>query len=227
MNLRYSINYSSEKIKKELGIEVPFAVQPNYNIAPTHGAYVITNEHPERLQKFKWGLIPSSASDDRFSANHALAMREGIQSKNSFRFPIRRKRCLVIADSFYVWKQTGKTRIPYRIYVEGQINVFAGIWDLWNPSKGVVIPSFSIITIPATGNPAQVTSRMPFLLPTDDIQKYWLQDISLEEVNKVLDLSFTTPYQVYRIGDAINDLKNNTPLLHKPVNDSPDLFTLG
>lgn len=226
MSIRLSFNFTNEKIKKMMGITMPFTVHPNYNIAPTHAHYVIINDQPNKVQKFKWGLIPGNAVDDRHCANFAMAMKEGIMSKTSFRFPIRKRRCLVLADSFYVWKQAGTQRIPYRIFIDGQVNVMAGIWDTWEPQPGIIIPSFSIISVPSYGKVENISKRMPLILPTEQWQQYWLSDLDTPEIEKVLDLSFNSKFTIHRIKDDINDLNNNHAGLHMPVDDRPNLFSL-
>ena len=58
------------------------------------------------------------------------ARSEGIEAKPSFRNSIRRRRCLVLADSFYEWRKEGGKKIPYRILPNnGDLLVMAGIWE--------------------------------------------------------------------------------------------------
>ena len=71
----------------------------NYNVAPTQRNPVITGRDPDKLQLFRWGLVPFWAKDLKIGARMINARREGIEDKASFRKPIREKRCLVIGDS--------------------------------------------------------------------------------------------------------------------------------
>ena len=98
---RYSFSSNPNQLKAQFGnIEVAESLQANYNIAPTQYSYVIANDQPQALQTFKWGLIPFWAKDEKIGSRMINARSEGIQDKPSFRSPIRRKRCLVLADSF-------------------------------------------------------------------------------------------------------------------------------
>ncbi|MEM7037984.1 MAG: SOS response-associated peptidase, partial [Bacteroidota bacterium] len=83
-----------------------FALAPRYNIAPTQRLPVITNESPEELQLYRWGLVPSWAKDPSIGNRMINARGETIHQKPSFRNAFKRKRCLVLADGFYEWKKT-------------------------------------------------------------------------------------------------------------------------
>ena len=64
---------------------------------------VITNNEPETIQLFHWGLIPSWAKDDTIRRNTLNARSETLQEKASFKNVIQ-NRCLVISDGFYEWQ---------------------------------------------------------------------------------------------------------------------------
>ncbi len=43
-----------------------------------------------------------------------------------------KKRCLIIADSFYEWQQDAQQKQPKRIQVKDrELFAFAGLWDKW------------------------------------------------------------------------------------------------
>ena len=44
----------------------------------------------------------------------------------------RRRRCLVAADGFYEWQQTGRTKQPYFIHLgDDRPFALAGLWEAW------------------------------------------------------------------------------------------------
>ena len=51
---------------------------------------------------------PSGAKDGKNNARMINARAEGILDKPSFRKPVRERRCLVLADSFYEWRTSGQ-----------------------------------------------------------------------------------------------------------------------
>lgn len=89
---RFSFVASQEKIQHQLGLdfETGANLRINFNIAPTQHAYVITNEKPRALQYLTWGLIPSWSNDGKNIGQLINARSEGIETKPSFRVPIRK-----------------------------------------------------------------------------------------------------------------------------------------
>lgn len=222
---RFSFSTSKEKIQQQLGdVEIGSNLRINFNVAPTQHSYVITNESPNRLQYFTWGLIPHWSNDGKNTGKLINARMEGIATKPSFRLPIRKRRCWVLADSFYEWRKEGTQKIPYRILPKsGELLVMAGIWDVWYKGD-YAVKSFSIITCPANKEVAPLHDRMPVMFTTKDERELWLQDM---EVENVLELMHTPPndiLNIYRVSDKVNSVKNNSPELHEQVPEPPTLF---
>jgi len=222
---RFSLVASKEKIQREL----PFAdtginFRTSYNIAPTQHAYVVTNDSPERLQYITWGLIPHWSKDGNNNGKLINARREGIENKPSFRIPLRQRRCLVLADSFYEWRREGTRKIPHRIFLnEGQLMLMAGIWDIWYKGD-YALKSFSIITTPPNREVAPVHNRMPVLLTSVEQQNKWLEARDLEEILSVLKTPEDGILSVYRVSDLVNSVRNDSPVLHRKLPETPQLF---
>ena len=105
---RYTIIAKAEEIEKRFNVEVPEVYAPRYNAAPSQILPVITNQNPEGLSFFHWGLIPRWAKDKSISSKLINARAETITEKASFKNAMKHRRCLVLADGFYEWKPTGK-----------------------------------------------------------------------------------------------------------------------
>lgn len=222
---RYSLVTTVEKIEHQLQVELEErpTISPNYNVAPTQGGFCITNQATHQLQWLSWGLVPHWAKDKSRAGSLINARRESIATKPSFRIPIRQKRCLVLADSFYEWRRSGQQKLPYRILRDNEeLLVFAGIWDDWaEPNSGRRHRSFSIITTDPNEEMATVHNRMPALLLTKAQQRKWLTDIALEEA---LDLLHTPPdgvLKMYRVSTQVNKVGFNSADAHERVNDDP------
>lgn len=222
---RYSFVASVEKVKSQLGnIETGSNLRINFNIAPTQHAYIITNDKPDKLQYLTWGLIPYWSKDGKNSGKLINARMEGIISKPSFRMPIRQKRCLVLADSFYEWRKEGSRKIPYRIMLRnGELMMMAGIWDLWYKDD-YAIKSFSIITTPANKDMETLHSRMPLILPTIERQQQWLQEKDMSKVSRMLQMPEARLLTNYRVSEKVNSVQNNFIALHEEVPEPPTLF---
>jgi len=207
-------------MKIKLAEEIP----PSYNIAPTHLSYVITNQQPNLIQQFYWGLIPHWSNDGKLSGKLINARSEGISSKPSFRIPIRQRRCLVLADSFYEWKPYGKKKVPYRIMMRNEAPmVMGGIWDVWQQGNQVV-ESFSILTTPPNEEMKLIHSRMPLIFSQPELWKKWLEDISLEEALDMMQPLENNQLKIYRVSEKLNSVKVNTEDLHHEVLEPPTLF---
>lgn len=192
----------------------------NYNVAPTQKSYVITDQQPDRLSYYTWGLLPYWSRDGKVTGRLINARSEGIAGKPSFRVPIRRRRCWVLADSFYEWIRRGNQKIPYRILPKSdELLVMAGIWDVWKKGEEE-IRSFSILTTPPNREMSHLHNRMPLVLSSRDIQEHYLFS---EDLDEVLDLLHTPPDGVldyYRVSQKVNSYRNNSPELHKPVEEN-------
>ncbi len=223
---RFSMTITEEVIKNNFDdIRIDFPMQVSYNVAPTHNSYVITNDKPHRLQYFTWGLVPYWSEDGENKGRLINARKEGIAGKISFRIPIRKQRCLVLADSFYEWKKNGYTKIPYRVVpIDGDLMVMAGIWDVWQQNDRI-IKSFAIITTGANREMSEYHTRMPVLLQTKAQQNAWLSDLPLENVLGMLQTPKDGSVLIYRVSEKVNFVEINTPELHDEIPEPPNLFT--
>ncbi len=222
---RFSFSAAKEKIQAQLGdIDTGVNLRENYNIAPTQHAYVLTNDAPARLQYITWGLIPHWSNDGVNTGKLINARSEGIAVKPSFRLPIRKRRCLVLADSFYEWRTVGNQKIPFRIFLRnGDLLLLGGIWDVWYHGD-YAVKSFSIITTEPNHDMAAIHNRMPLVFPSRALQEKWLSDIEIEEVLSMLHPPEDGLLGMYQVSELVNSVKNNGPELQKPVPGTPTLF---
>lgn len=222
---RFSLATSKEKLQQQLPfVEVPETLRLSYNIAPTQHAYVVTDDHPERLQYITWGLVPHWSEDGKNTGRLINARREGIETKPSFRVPIRKRRCLVPADSFYEWRREGHGKIPYRILLKNNdLMMFAGVWDIWY--KGDYgLKTFSIITTDANDDVSDIHNRMPVILTTPEQQKRWLESEDLDEILMLLQTPPDHLIKKYRVTDKVNAVTNDSPDMHLELPEPPTLF---
>lgn len=222
---RYSLITSKEKLEKQFKVEVAGTIHPSYNIAPTQMAYIIANDKPLELQQMRWGLIPHWAKDKKTGYNLINARKEGITSKASFRLPVRKRRCLVLADSFYEWRRDGSRKQPFRIFLrDGNVLAFAGIYDIWYDRDDEKIMSFSIITTPPNKDMETIHNRMPAILPTAEMQWNWLEEKDLDTALTLLKPLEDGLLNNYKISTMVNSVRNNMPEIHKELPEQPLLF---
>jgi putative SOS response-associated peptidase YedK len=178
---RYTFITPAPAIAERFGVALPESVTPNYNAAPSQRLPVVTNAAPDQVRLFQWGLVPAWVKERGTGPQPINARAETLAEKPSFRQLLQRRRCLVLADSFYEWQQTGGAKgpkTPHRILLQSeQPFAFAGLWDEWvERSTGEVLPTFTIITTEPNALMARLHNRMPVMLPDRAAEQAWLDD---------------------------------------------------
>ena len=122
--------------------------EARYNAAPSQALPVVTNQQPDALQFFSWGLQPFWAKEAKAVKRAINARAETLAEKPMFRNLLKSKRCLVPADGFFEWQKTKEGKVPHRIMLKSEeLFTFAGLWDAWTDKQtGKVLHTFSIIT---------------------------------------------------------------------------------
>jgi putative SOS response-associated peptidase YedK len=175
---RFTLTTSPEQLRAAFeGLSVPDQIQPRYNIAPTQPVAVVVNDGNFKLDYFTWGLIPSWAKDPSIGNRMINARAETLAEKPSYRAAFQRRRCLVLADGFYEWRQEpgSRTKTPMYIRLEsGEPFAFAGLWENWNAPDGSNILSCTIITTEPNSLMQTIHNRMPVILPREAFP-VWLE----------------------------------------------------
>jgi len=182
---------------------------PTYNIAPTHWHPVITNDAPQQLQLFKWGLIPAWAKDTKIASRLINARIETITGKPAFK-AIHTRRCLVPFDGFYEWKKAGKSKVPYHISLKGRtIFCVAGIWETWKDSTGKFVHTFSVLTQSPNELMAPIHNRMPVILSKEQ-EKNWLDtSLPIKEILASISPFPSELMEAYQVSDRVGKVANN------------------
>ncbi len=189
---------------------------PRYNIAPTQKAGVVTNDGHKKLEFFQWGLIPSWAKEAEIGSRLINARGETLAEKPAFRGAYRRRRCLVLADGFYEWKQEAGSsqKTPMYIHMASeQPFAFAGLWDIWKASQEKEeIFSFTIITTSPNALMMGIHQRMPVIL-LPEMYDAWLHpgDRSPQDLNPLLAAYPSGEMEAYPVSRMVNSPNNDRP----------------
>jgi putative SOS response-associated peptidase YedK len=200
-------------------VEMPQGMQPHFNIAPTQPVAVVPNDGRNKLDFFVWGLIPSWAKDPGIGSRLINARAETLQEKPSFRTAFRRRRCLVLADGFYEWKQGERGKTPMYIRLaSGKPFAFAGLWESWNSPDGSNVLSCTIITTQPNELMATIHNRMPVILP-EEAYPIWLEsgEADLQQLAGLLKPYPAEQMQAYPVSPLVNSPKNDLPEVIRPV----------
>ncbi|WP_147532801.1 SOS response-associated peptidase [Bacillus marasmi] len=214
---RFTLTATLEEILNRFDIEEFLdedTYLPNYNVAPSQSVLaIINNGSINKMGYLRWGLIPPWAKDMAIGYKMINARSETLLEKPSFKVPFQKKRCLVIADSFYEWKKhDDKSKTPMRIKLKNN-NLFgmAGLWEHWKSPEGKSVFTCTVITTSPNELMKDIHDRMPVILKPDD-EKIWLDptigDISqLTQLLKPLEPELMEAYQV---SSLVNSPKNNS-----------------
>jgi putative SOS response-associated peptidase YedK len=167
----------------------------------------------------RWGLIPHWAKEAKIGNRMINARSESVAEKSSFKTPLKRSRCLVLADGFYEWRKTESGKQPYHIHLtENRVFTFAGLWDRWAKGPEGVVESFTILTTSANDKVSELHDRMPVILD-GEARHIWL-DRSVEDPAVLVPL--LRPFandeiEFHPVTKDVNTVKSNGPDLVRQI----------
>lgn len=187
--------------------------EAHYNAAPSQTLPVITNDKPDSVQFFSWGLQPSWAKDAKAVKRSINARAETLAEKPFFRTLLKSKRCLVPADSFFEWQVTPHGKVPYRLLLKSEDSFsFAGLWDEWlDESTGEILHTYTIITTASNDLVKPIHDRMPVMLSPEE-EELWLDEHeSQEELLSLLHPFDANKMKAYPVSPLVNSATHNVP----------------
>jgi putative SOS response-associated peptidase YedK len=212
---RYSLSVEMKELLAYFGlIELGFAYNPRYNIAPGQDIpAVIARQGRLRSGMLRWGLVPSWAKDPSIGSKLLNARAETAAEKPSFSGSFRRKRCVIPADGFYEWRklQDGRKQ-PMRIRLkDSPLFVMAGLYDTWIRPDGSKLHTCTILTTEPNELMASIHNRMPVILHKEQIMD-WL-DPEMGDVGRLHEMLRPFPADrmtAYAVKTTVNNVKNDS-----------------
>ncbi len=220
MCICYALASGSESIEREFQAAFQYEYEPCCNVRAGKWMPVIKAGRPEEIISLRWGLLPFWSKTPDIRYRHINAYARDVVKHPVYRVPLRRSRCLVLANCYYEWitEENGKKR-PYLIYFGGERLVsMAGLWDIWTDSeRRVSIESFSIITTHASRRLKPFISTMPVIIPPARRRKYLKLSTPLNEITAMLRPYESDRINLYPVGPGINDIHAAGKSLLNPV----------
>lgn len=228
MCARYTLTAEEKEILKAHPHELQGEWNPNYNLAITQLGLVITADEPDTIQQMRFGIVPHTAESMKLSFDSWNIRSESALETKSWRpLLVHHKTCLVIADSFYEWKELGKgDKQPYRFTLKDRkLFCFAGLWSQWiDPETKEKFRTYGILTTGANDLVAEIHSkkRMPVILSRAE-EEIWLSKVlPIETKMTVLDTFPAELMSRVKVSKRVNSVST----LKKPNNDSDLLLPL-
>ncbi|TVQ34165.1 MAG: SOS response-associated peptidase [Phycisphaeraceae bacterium] len=202
------------------GVELPIS----YNVAPTQPSLIVRPIAAGGREGAiaRWGLIPSWAKDPSIGSRMINARAETAAAKPAFRAAMRRRRCIVPADSFYEWQavEGSKRKRPWRIHrVDGEPLRFAGLWEVWDQGDGP-LESFTIITTAANDFMRPMHDRMPVIIEPEDAAAWLDPEASADAAQALLRPAADGALIAHPVSTRVNSPANDDPSLIEPVEEA-------
>lgn len=211
---RFSIYSTAKELTSRFDLPITDEYKPHYNAAPGQQLPLILNEKDDAIILGKWGLLPIWKKDVK-ETGLINTRADSLVSKPMFKRYFQSKHCLIIANGFFEWLDTGRGKIPYFITLKNKEPfAFAGIWDLYKDTEGVTRPMFSIITTEPNKLVSKIHNRMPVILKKEQ-EKNWLDVSQFTDVTKKLFIPYPdNEMVVYEVSKLVNS----------PINDIRDVI---
>lgn len=186
---RASLVVSMDLLRSRFGADPTQVAEdyvPQYNIAPSEGLVVVTNDEPETMDVYEWGFVPEWADDPDEAPNSINARSETVNEKPMFRDAFEHRRCLVLADGFYEWQGSRGSKQPYRICrTDREPFAFAGLWSHWQPRNDAVRDDGqSTLTGGGTGEDSEPATADGAV---DDTEDRWTTTILTTSANSAVE----------------------------------------
>jgi len=219
---RYSL-YTTADLRDRFTLAegLPKGVKPHYNIHPTLQAPVIVSQDGQAVaRQMGWGLTPKGAKDTNsvFRYKTYNVPSEKILAKHSWETAVRRHRCLVPANGFYLLDGQGnEKRARYVQLKDAPIFAFAGIYSTWSDGE-TTHATYSVITSEPPHSLRAITDRMPIVLSKGE-EGRWL-DMAVTDATSLFDMLRPISSEQLLVTDVsadIHSLKIDTPKLIAPL----------
>jgi len=201
--LEFSERELSELEKQARELDHDF--HEHFNIAPRGRVYAISRHETQdvELSKFRWGLIPPWAKDDKIGDKCFNARSETAHEKPSFRRAFKYSRCAVLADGYYEWKQIApKQKQPFYIHNESSEPMFfAGLFEPKTQSA-------TICTMEADGKMRELHHRRPVFLNEVEVTHWLDPEADKQDLIDVILSSSDSAIASYPVSTLVNRVGN-------------------
>ena len=224
MGTHYSLHKEPKFLEKRFSVTFDRSFQKVYHVSAFDNPLmpVITDQTPDKFSFLNWGLVPFWLKDKKQINNIRMktvnARAETLFNKPSFKIPIRKKRCLIVADGYFEWREVAGKTYPYYIHKkDNDAFALAGIWDEWTDEKNTkILRTFSMISIKANPFIKKINNRhmrMPVILPKKDEKKWIRTDLEEEKIQSMLKTYVKNDLDAYPVKRLIGkkNVDSNIP----------------
>lgn len=215
----YSIASNPELLKEIFHLEHVDPFDANYNVQPTQALPVITSNRPDQSLNFHWGITSGFTKNKSVSEKLLYAPSAQLATKATLRDGLMHKRCVILADGFYTWKNIAKKEaIPYRSCLPNNYPfAMAGIWNQYTNENDEAHHTFMIIRTETKGPISEYTPVAPLIL-NEDLMVEWLNpSIQDDSLLDFLGACHHNDFTSYTVNPKLSDPKFNEASLWEKV----------
>lgn len=200
--------------------------RPTWNAAPSQTLPVIVeDEGTPVVREMRWGLIPKWTKPGQSPKVTPINARsETLGEKPMFRSLIKHRRCIVPANGFYEWRGTKGDKRPYFIHpTDGQLMLFAGLYDEARGINDDPLESYAIITTNANGPMSRLHDRMPVILDPEDVSDWLDHDLTeIDPLEHLLRPAGDDAIAIQPVAKSVNNTRHDGASLIEPVDEDAD-----
>ena len=211
-----SIEEKEKIIKLFHNSEVINYTDKSYNISPSNKINIIyADKNNLLINTFSWSYSFFSKQNNitQFVINARI---ETIINKYLFKESFIKRKCLIIANGYYEWKNLNNQKQPYLVSMpKNELLFFGGIWreEIRDNKKVNVV---CIITKEANEKLSYIHNRMPLILSHNDGLNF-LND-NKNEFLKSKKSIIEDDLDFYPVSKIVNNPKNNDENCIKEIN---------
>jgi putative SOS response-associated peptidase YedK len=231
---RFALREDRYEVAKQFHVDdvVADEMPPRYNVAPCQKVLAVATSRDgtvRRLGTFRWGLVPSWATDPSMGYRMANARAESADTKPAFRRAFATRRCLIPASGYYEWKVRETAgpgggrphKIPFYFHRrDGMLIALGGLWEVWH-GDDEVLRTCTVLTTDSNATNAPIHERMPVIV-REELWDHWLAPEPLGPTDReaVLAPAPDDLLVVERVSESVNSPRNEGAALIEPVGQS-------
>ena len=219
-----SCSVSKESLSMQFGdLRISPQYRGRYNIHPGQQAWVITQEEPGRLTPALWGF-PEAGDEKAEQITVYMAEGSNIATSSTFRMDIRQRRCVIISDSYYVWRNRGEKKQAFRVFSRDlPILMLGGVYEK-RIIQGREIVCFSLIQTEASPDVNEVYHKMPLIINQEDLAVWIGNETPIQQVLDKIRPMKRYSLQYYQVTNQVLDRNFNHSEAHSRKMEHLTLF---
>ena len=187
MVARFALTSPPDVVRDYLGYAETPDFPPRRAILPTEPvAVVAAREFSQGARRhfrlMRWGFLPGFVKDPASFPLLLNARAESVLEKPSFRAAFKRRRCLIPADGYYLWRDAGgRRKQAFLVQAEtGGLLALAGLYETYLDASGGEIDTACVLTTQAGAALQELSDRAPVIVPRAQIGRWLDHEATLE-----------------------------------------------